>query len=241
MASANEICTGSLRLLGTVQPGRAPSAADMATAIYSFRSMLEYWSTQNLLIYQTTNLVFPLEGGTDVYTLGPTGTWATAFRPMELEYCYLRYSAGGGSPVDQPIQVLSTAQQAAITSKLIASPIPTTVFYNPTTPDATLTFWPVPTSSYEVVLWLLNPLSTFVSNFEELLFPIGYEMALRYNLAVALAPEYNISVRPEVAKFAGETLQALKNRNTRLSLMRCNDYSHVSGRGPSPILDGSRF
>lgn len=241
MATANEISTGALRLLGVTQPGRAPSAADMNAAIYSLKSMLESWSTQNLTIFQTTTLVFDFIPGQADYLLGPSigADWAS-FRPMGLDYCFVRFSAGGGVPVDQKIAILSEAERASITAKTIASPIPTTVFYNPTMPDATLSFWPVPSSSYQAVLWLVNPLGEFTDRFAELNFPRGYEQALRYNLAVNLAPEYGRSAKPEVVAIAVQSLQALKTRNVKMSLLRCDDYSRRSSRGPSIILDMSR-
>ena len=242
MASANEIATGALRLIGVVQPGRAPSPADMNAALYALRSMLESWSTQNLNLFQTTTLDFDFIPNQAEYLLGPSpaADWQTTFRPMELDYCYIRYAVGGGVPVETPIKILSDAERASITAKTIQSPIPTTVYYNPTNPDATLIFWPVPTVAYKAVLWVLNPLDGFTDRFAELNFPRGYEQALRYNLAVMLAPEYGRSVKPEVVMVANKSLTDLKSRNQKLSFLRSPDYSKPSARGPSVILDFSR-
>jgi hypothetical protein len=239
-ATVRSIVTGALRLLGITQPGRAPSAIDAETALYSLKSMLDNWSTQNLTIYQTTTRVFDLIPGESTYTLGPDGIWELE-RPMVMNYCYLRYAQGGGTPVDQQITILNDAQQASITAKFIHSAIPTTVYYNPEVPNATLTFWPIPTTSYQIVLWLDQPLDNFESLNDEVQFPRGYEQAIRYNLAVLLAPEYGRTADPAVLRVAAESLGNLKAINMQPRYLRCIDYGRRQGRGPSPIIDGSQF
>ena len=242
MATVREVCTGALRLLGVTQPGRAPNAADMDTAVYSLHSMLDSWSTEDLDIFQTTTLEFDFIPGKKEYTLGPTGDWE-AERPMHLSYCYLRYAAGSGSPVDQQITILNDAQQASITSKEIHSPIPQTVYYNAEFPNAKLTFWPVPSAAYKAILWLDMPLHDFTSLSEELQFPRGYEQALRYNLALQLAPEFGRSPSEAIIATAVRSKASLKMLNVTPRFLRCNDYMRnaVRGRGPAVILDMSRM
>lgn len=242
MATVRDVCTGALRLLGVTQPGRAPSAPDMDTATYALRSMLDSWSTEDLNVYQTTTLEFDFIPGKSEYTLGPTGDWI-AERPMHMAYCYLRYAQNSGTPIDQPITILNDAQRAAITAKAIQSPIPTTVYYNAEFPNAKLTFWPVPSATYKAILWLDMPLHSFTDLSEELQFPRGYEQALRYNLAVNLAPEFGRSPDPAVVATADRSKASIKMLNLTPRYLQCTDYmrNRIRGRGPSPIIDMSRI
>lgn len=240
MATPRSICTSALSLLGITQPGRAPAENDMKAASDMLRMMLDSWSTQLLTIYQTTTLVFDFVPNQATYSLGPTGDWVTE-RPMTLDYCYVRYAAGSGTPVDTPVQILNDAQRAAITAKSILSPIPTSVYYNAEVPNAKLTFWPVPSSTYSAVLWLNSPLLTFDNLSDELQFPRGYEQALVYNLAIQLAPMYNKSVKPEVIVIAEKSMSSMKTINASPRYLRCPDVSKRNPRGPNPILDGSQW
>lgn len=240
-ATVREVCTGALRLIGVTQRGSAPSAEDMQVAVYSLRSMLESWSTESLQVFYTTTLEFDFIPGKAEYSLGPTGDWISE-RPMSLSYAYLRYATGSGAPIDQQMQILNDAQRASITAKSIQSPIPTTVYYNPEWPDAKLTFWPVPSATYKAILWLDMPLTEFVDLSDELQFPRGYEQAIRYNLAVNLAPEFgrDDKLTPAVIDTAARSKTKLKVINTTPRYLMCTDYSQNPSRqrGPSPILTG---
>lgn len=237
-ATVRSICTGALRLLGVTQPGREPSAYEMETATYALRSMLENWSTQRLNVFQTTTYEFEFIPHQATYTLGPTGDWETE-RPMILSYAYLRYAQDSGTPIDMQITILNDAQRAAISAKTISSSIPTTVYYNPEVPDAKLTFWPVPTVNYKAILWCDAPLDSFTDLNDELQFPRGYEQALRYNLAVNLAPEFGRQVSQEIIGVASKSINDLKALNVTPRYLRCKDYASGWSRrqGPSPIFN----
>ena len=235
--TVRDVCTGALRLLGVTQPGRAPSAAQMTTAVYSLRSMLESWSVQDLTIYQTTTEVFTFVPNQMDYTMGPTGDWVTD-RPTHVNYVYVRFAQGSGTPVDTPVQILNDAQRAAITAKTINSPIPTTVYINNEYPNIKLSFWPVPNSTYEAVIWSDKQLHQFNNISEDLAFPPGYEQAIRYNLALNLAPEFGQEPTATIVETALRSLAQVKMNNDTPRYLRCTDYTNGrKGRGPSPILN----
>ena len=58
----------------------------------------------------------------------------------------------------------------------------------------------------------LTPFQTLDS---EVSLPNGYERAIKFNLAVELAPEYGTTLRPEVAQIANDSLSQIKNTNYR--------------------------
>lgn len=230
-ATVRSVCTGALRLLGVTQQNNPPSAADMDVAVYALSSMLESWSTQALNIYTTTTLEFDFIPDQATYKLGPSldADWETE-RPMALSYCYLRYTQSSGTPIDMPIQIINDQQRAAIQAKTITSPIPTTVYYNASMPDATLTFWPVPSTTYQAILWMDAPLNSFDNLSDALQFPRGYEQAIRYNLAVNLAAEFGLSAKPEIVAVASRSINDLKSLNVTPRYLRCNDYVSSFGR-----------
>lgn len=237
MSTIRDVCTGALRLLGVTQPGRAPNPAQMESATYALRSMLESWSVQDLSIYQTTTEVFTFVPGKMDYTMGPTGDWVTD-RPTKINYVYIRFAQGSGTPVDTPVQIMNDAQRAAITAKSIQSPIPTTVYVNMENPNVKFSFWPVPNSTYQAVIWSDKQLHQFDNLSEDLRFPPGYEQAIRYNLAILLAPEFGMSASEDLVQIGMRSFAQVKMNNDVFRIMRCDDYSRSrKGRGPSPILN----
>lgn len=114
-----------------------------------------------------------------------SGTYNTYYqRPLRINSAFVRVAT-----LDYPVIPLNVAQYQAIGLKILNGPWPKFIYYQPSDPVGNITLWPVPASGEvhmfaETVLGNLNSLSDTVT------LPQGYAMALRWNLAELLLPEY---------------------------------------------------
>lgn len=123
------------------------------------------------------------------------------------------------STIDIPVELLNDAQYASIPSKAITSTYPVKLYDNGDFPLRRITVWPIPNQESVMVLWLWQPLANKDTLDVELNLPKGYERALRFGLAVELAPEFGKEVPENVFKIASEAKAMLKRLNSGPQVM----------------------
>jgi len=121
--------------------------------------------------------------------------------------------------LEMGLSMLTDQAYANIPQKALTGTFPTSVYYNPTfsTGFATLTFWPVPTSStLQGVLYAPATLSQVSALSTTVLLQPGYQWFLQEQLAVFLAPEFGVPVSPELRESAREAKANIKRANIRI-------------------------
>lgn len=129
--------------------------------------------------------------------------------------------------VDLPLQKLTFDEYAVLSQKNMNMIYPMKWYDNGNNPLRTLTMWPIPTKRYVIVLWLWQPLDIITNLDVDLVFPKGYERALKYCLAVELAAEFGKQVPPNVARIAAHSKAMIKRLNSKPQMM-VGDYSIAS-------------
>jgi hypothetical protein len=211
--TVRELLTGTLRLIGAIASGDTPSSDDINDALSSFNMMAESWSADGLLISKVTIETFTISSGQQTKSIGKSSADWDTYRPTML------LNAGVMDGTNEiPIKVITADEWRKITDKSLQSTFPTVVYPEGTSPNETLKFWPIPSQNLSVVLYSYKPFQTFALDDELELLP-GYNRAIKYNLAIELAPEWNKVVSPEIAKIAEESISQIKRRNTRPALM----------------------
>lgn len=225
---ARQPCTTALRLLG-VSSAEEPIYPDMAqAALEALNSLLDAWSTENLLAWTRPKIPLPLIPGQQVYTWGETVPPCdiAGVPPVRLDLCLL---AIGGAPVqDWPITILDQTQyETSVWLKTMPSSYVEYVYLEDTQPVKRLHVWPVPTdptTTLQLVPWPAQPQYTHWD--AGLDWPNGYLRMFSYNLAVELAPQYLAEASPTVQRIAEESKRSLFPVNARVGRL-----SLVSGRG----------
>ncbi|NCV71604.1 MAG: hypothetical protein EBW55_13090, partial [Betaproteobacteria bacterium] len=93
--------------------------------------------------------------------------------------------------------------EQAHAQKTLQATYPGAWYYNPTFPTGTLTCWPVPTSStLQGVLYTPTPVAEFSALTDVVSLPPGYRRFLRTNLAVELAPTFQVQPSPVAVELA---------------------------------------
>lgn len=215
--TGNDLINSSLRLIGVTASGEQPTADEANDALVILNQMLDSWNAERLMIFTITIIDTPLTPGTQVYTLG-TGGSLNFTRPARIERMSIVNFNNPVQPLELPLEMLSDQEWQSVPVKVISSTLPTKVYDDGAFPLRNLNFWPIPTVIVNTRIYGWTALSQFPDLVTDMTFPAGYLKALRYNLAVDLAPEYGAPLRPEVAAQAVSSKAVLKSINAPMPI-----------------------
>lgn len=218
MATYQDLITASLKRIGVVGAGQTPTSEDASDALLRLNGLLDSLATERLFVPSITRTTWTMVSGTAAYTVGSSGTVNVA-RPVFVQD--IRFQDTSQDPdLELGLTMLTDQAYASIAQKDLTGTFPTAFYYNPTftsTGFATVTFWPVPTSTtLEGVLYAPATLSQVSALSTTLLLQPGYQWFLQEQLAVMLAPEFGVSLSDDLRNSAREAKASLKRANTRL-------------------------
>lgn len=208
MATIRDLIGGSMRLIEELGAGEYPSAESAADGLTALNGMISSWSIQGDLVYTETVETFNLTGNDGIYTIGPTGDLVTT-RPSRITAVTVNDGA-----IDIPLTMYSIDQYASIADKT-ATGIPDSIYIDYNFPNLTVKLYPMPSQAYTMTVYSEKPLSEYSAIGDTLTVPPGYERALRYNLAMEIAPEYGKQASATVMKIAIESKNAIRSQNNR--------------------------
>ena len=233
--TANDQINGALRLIGMLAEGETPSSATSQDALSALNQMIDSWSTERLMIYNTIDQIFSWLPGVKTQTLGPSGT-LTGLRPVAIDdSTYFRDPANG---ISFGIKLINQQQYDGIAVKTVTSTYPQVLWVNMEFPNITMTVYPVPTKVLEWHVISVQELDQPATLATELYLPPGYLRAFRYNLACELAPEFGVEPSPTVARIAMTSKRDLKRQNDPGDIMAL-PYSIVGTRQRFNIFAGN--
>ena len=125
----------------------------------------------------------------------------------------------------------------ATPQKLLTGSPPQRVNYTRQHAFGELWVWPVPTLAQDLVIYWRQPLAQFPDLVTAVDLAPGYARALRYNLAVELAPEFGRRPDPIIDRAAHESLADVKRQNFPLVEIGIDPALTGGGRGYN-ILTG---
>ena len=206
--TALDIIKAAFRVVGVASTGNPLSSEDAANGLEALQIMLGKWLAANLSLFCYKTQEHSCVVGTAEYTVGSTGDIAIT-RPDVIEKIYIKDS----NNLDFPMTEISATRYASITDKTKTGR-PTYWWYNPTYLNGTLTVWPVPNDSSDtLVLVVLQRLAVPDQLTDDLDFPTVYQSALKWCLAVELAPEYGVDLHPYVTTNADRSFALLQQNN----------------------------
>jgi hypothetical protein len=229
-----DVILAAMQELGAIAPGEPLPAHEAEVAMVRVRSMIDLWQTERLTIYNLSRELFTFRANQQAYTIGPdlaSDFVTTTGRPIWLQHAGVLWT-NSGIATEIPVKVMTDDEWAQTRIKSVASTIPTHVYYNWSYPLGTLYYWPVPTDvSVRAVLYLPVPIDAVAATLDTvLILPPGYEEAIRYHLAIRLAPLYSRPVPPEVSALAMEAKALIKRANLQPDQMRCDPA--ITGDSP---------
>jgi hypothetical protein len=212
---ARQPCTTALRLLG-VAASEQPIDADMADrALEALNSLLDAWSTDNLLSWTRPKIPVALVPGQQVYTWGITTPPCdiVGIPPVRLDMCLLDIGVE-----EWHVTILDqAAYESGIWIKDLESTYVDHVWLEETQPVKRLHVWPIPQCpgyTLQLLPWPAQPQYTHWD--EGLEWPNGYLRLFSYALACEIAPEYGIEASPTVMRTAEQAKRDLAVVNARV-------------------------
>lgn len=213
----SDLVRSSMRLIGAIATGETPTAEETADGVLCLNDMLENWSTESLSVWSSHNSTFNLIAGQATYTIGPTGNWVTA-RPVVIDDAYCSVQG-----VDFPIMLISQAEYNVIPIKTNQQAIVERLLYVNEFPLGLVTVWPTPAIDATVTLSIRLVIPTPVDANTVLGGPPGYVKALRYSLAVEMAPEFGLEASNTVIQVAADSKGDYKRSNIQVQPARYDD------------------
>lgn len=213
-------------LLGVLGEGETPSADQLRDGIDALKDLLASWGTEGFVVPSRVREEFALVAGQASYTVGAAGTFNTA-RPVEIEAASIK-DENSNPAAETPLEVITLAEWAGIPLKEMTGQ-PTKIYRQGTFPLETIYLYPVPDAAKKLVLYSRKALLSIANANTTLDLPDGYARAIRYNLAVELAPEYSKPVPNEVAAIAVESKTNIVRLNGEPSYLEV-DRMFVGGR-----------
>lgn len=220
--TALSILKRALRMLGVYSTGETPSAEETADGVEALNALLGTISNTGL-VYTKTEDVISVPSNTTSITVGPSGGTITA-RPISvLDDSYFVISG-----VSYPLTVATDQQYNAVGIKAMTG-LPAAIWPKMGMDNVTITFWPIPTQAITLHLWSTKVIGSATSATTDLSMPPGYDDALAYLLAEAIAPEYSKEPPPSVMRGAMRARKVLKRTNYQVPTLSLPDS--ISGHG----------
>jgi len=234
-ASAAQIIRAAMRVLNVVASGEDPEPEELEDALTVLNGMINSWQIERLMIFTIQRLQFfvgstgqpPLK---QVYTVGPTGDFNIPWPPAIPRIGVINLS-NPLQPLELPMEMLTDVGWQSIPVKNIQSTLPTKVWDDLSFPLRNLSVFPVPTVPVGFALYIWSAIQEFSDLNTQFSFPPGYLSAMKYGLAMRLAPEFGqASPPPIVAQMAIESKARIKTHNIVSLEMRCDEALVNSGR-----------
>jgi hypothetical protein len=220
-----DLVRSSFRLIGVLHEGQGPNSDDITDSLVVLNAMISSWSIDRLNIFDIQSNTYNLAANQQTYQIGAGAPDFNAPRPVRIDRAAVVYAPNGGYAPELPLGMLSVREWEDIRIKNIPSPIPTSLYYDNAFPYANLNLWPIPTITLPLILYTWQALTgDFTSGGLDtaLSFPPGYEDAIRYNLAVRLAPEWQKELREDVVEAARASKMYIQSLNAPAPVLLCD-------------------
>jgi hypothetical protein len=202
-----------MRLIGAIAAAETLETNELNDALVTANQLVSSWDTEGASLVARKRLL--------VSVFGTNGPYSLTERPVRIESASV---ASGG--IDSQLDIVDSAGWESTPEKAAQSVYVRRLYCDYGYPTAAVYIAPVPRLAGQLELWIYVPMPQFASLATVIDLPPGYEMALRYNLAVALLPEYPRSeVDPTLLPQA---------QNYKASIVQLNSQNHMHAAAAAP-------
>jgi hypothetical protein len=210
--NATSLISSSLRLINATDAYNGPSVQELNDGLEIANDLLDSWNAEWLTKFGVNINEFPLTQNQQTYTLGTGGNFNIP-RPSSIQAMSIVSLQNPAQPLELGIPILTDDQWQQLPVKIIYGSLPTQAYDDGAFPFRNISFWTIPTVAVNVRIYSSPLLTQFPDLITDIEFPPGYDKALRFNLAVDLAPEWGEEVPASVAAQAQMTKAVIKANN----------------------------
>jgi len=207
----------ALLTLGVTSAEESVEGNEAAISLRILNELIDEWNASSGLLYTTLTQSIPLTGN-QTYRIGPNGNFQGGVRPTEIISAWIRENG-----IDYQLTVLTDSDFDDIPQKNSSTSRPAYINFDRGAPDSLISLYPSGYGSGELFIRYLAPLSE-VSYDTPVVLPPAYQAALRYNLAVKLAPIYGEIPAPQVELDARTSKAKIMSNNAEVPEM---DFSEL--------------
>lgn len=201
----NELIDAAVSTLGVVARGQTLAAEDYTLAAKKLNMLIAKMRAKQLPLWKRVEYSLSLTASTLSYTLGDGLALDTPYPLKMLE----AYSVPVSGSTRIPVEIISNSEFNILPYDS-SSGQPIKLTYQPYVNYGVVKVWPTPDSTvatnYTMKLVWQAPFEYFTTSTETLDFPEEYYLAIIYNLAVLIAPDWGVPLedRRELKKEAKE-------------------------------------
>lgn len=213
--TALDLIKAALRELQVLGDDVVLTDAETQYAMEALNMMLDSWSNDSMLIYHVEMEQFSTIANHNPHTWGTGGDF-NSVRPIRLLAAKVR----DANNIDLDLPIMSYNDYAEVKDKLAIAAYPQRLYYDNGWPNGSIYFYPVPSAIHTVTLWSEKPLQSATDIYTVLSYPPGYFEAIKYNLALRLAPEYQLGDINDVRRLAEDSLLLIARQNRHMTTMQ---------------------
>lgn len=203
--TARATIQGALKLIGVLDPAETMTPEDSDDGMLMLNDMVGAWNIERLNLFAISNVTASFAGASA--TIGPAMTFNTP-RPIRIESGYYRKDG-----IDYQLDIINDATYNSISMKAISTDFPEVLHYDQNSPTGLVYVYPGPSSVTTYTLQVLSQLVAFADLDTAYYLPQGYAKALKYALAIELAPLYKKEAPPTVVRVYITAMRSLKRAN----------------------------
>lgn len=208
--SAIELINAALRLCNVIAQEETASGYDLQQGMSALNMMAKAWGVKGLHIWtQDVTTITPVVGQA-VYTIGLGSGGVDVVRPLRVSGARRIVTA---TQAVVPLIPMSRLDLANLSNKTSPTGQPANFFYDPQIPYGKLTIYPAPADTLSTIqLTSQRPIQDFTDLSDAPDFPDEWFQALKFGLAVDLAPEYGVpaEVVAQLVERAKDTYETVK-------------------------------
>lgn len=197
--TVNDIITGAMTKLSLIVSGETAKSADVEVCRLALRAMIRTWAAAGVRLWLDEQQTVTLTASIATYTLSP--------RTLEIRDAYRRLDNN-----DTPVRVIAREEYNRLPNKA-ASGDPFLVWPDRQRKQTVVTVYPVPASTQGALSLSTRRQVLDVDELgEEVEVPPEWHEAMIYNLAVRIAPEFEVTPRADVVNMAAELYAVLEGQ-----------------------------
>jgi hypothetical protein len=224
--SGRNLITDALTDLAVLGVGRPLSARDGALGLRYLQELIDSAELDPGVIYAAARTAYTLVASTENRTVGPSGNYVQA-RPLWLAGAFVK---AVGSDLEIELDRLSRAEWLRIPDKTIEAELPSAIYLEPTITDATLHFYPVPTTAGTLILSTPTAVTGFSGTLDiDYTFPPGYQEWFRLKLRNKLARPFTKPLTEDMHEEERTAWRALERVNDPGPPRMVNDFPGGQG------------
>lgn len=226
--TAQTICKDALIEIGYLSPGEDLGADDAIQALGKLNRLLDNWNAERAAVYNVAFTSYTLTPNLSPHTIGPTGTFVVAQRPVQIDGCNILLNSST-QLVKCPVRLRDDQWWLHQTVPNIQTTLPTDLYYSPDWPNGSLYLWPVPTIAYGIELETRILLANVVLT-TTITLPPGYRDAITLTLAEECARPFGRAMPADLPGQAAKARARVWANNDVTPRLATQDYGMPAGR-----------